>query len=230
MRKIIKEEHGVTLIELLAVLAILGIVFSLSSGLFYSIAKTSSTQGQMVEIQQKANGMVAEIERISNVPGLYEQAGYIGKYVGKDWKETHIIKPLKLDSKGNYVEMATTDGGENKLALTDITDTLNHSKKVFQIDNAAIKIKVMQEKNENEKTKTIYATPNYRDTFSIQTTVLILFYKGELDFAPYYDASAGSWDFAKLKALPNVVYAREAIVQYRDNAKAKGAIPGNGRW
>ncbi|MGX7420622.1 pilus assembly FimT family protein [Carnobacterium gallinarum] len=230
MQRKLKEERGVTLVELITILALLGIVFSLSGGLFYSIAKTSSIQKQMVEIQQTANGIVSEIESISKIPGLYEEAGYIGKYVGKEWEETHIIKPLKFDEAGDPVEMTVTDEGENRIALTDITDTLNQSKQVFQLNNPEIKIKIMQEKNENELTKTIYSTPNYRDTFSIQTTVMVLFYRDKIDFSKYHDDRTGGWSFDELKALSNVVYSRETVVQYRDNAKAKGDIPGNGRW
>lgn len=234
MQRIVEDERGLSLIEVLSVLTISGVVFALISGLFLSITKTTSIQGGKVEMQQTANGILAQVERISNISGIYEQAGYLGKFVGSSgtnaWNDAHIVKLLQEDETGDWLETSRTDQGLNRIAVTDITDTLNQSKEIFQIKNSETKIKILQQKNENELTKTIYTTPNYRDTFSIQTTVMVLFYNEEIDFSDYYDAITGFWDYSGIKELPNVLYSRESVFNYRDDAKSKGEIPGNGRW
>lgn len=227
----LKEERGVSIPELLGIIAVLGIVLALMSGIFLSIVKTTTIQGQKVEMQQTANNLVVQLEKISKIDGIYEQAGYLGKFVGIDWKQAHIFKPLVQENGSDeWVEMSLTGQGANQVALTDINDTLNQSKEMFKIKDPAIKIKILQQKNENEVTKTLYGTPNYRDTFSIQTTVMILFYKEEINFTDYYQTSTGYWKFEEIKQHPNVVYSREAMFYYRDDAKSKGEIPGNGRW
>ncbi|EGO6609425.1 type II secretion system protein [Enterococcus faecalis] len=227
--KLFKDETGVSLLEVMVTIVLLVFFLSLTIGLFQSIAKTSAVQGEKVEIQQQANNMVEKIRSISNTPRIYEQAGYMGKYVGEEWQNTQIVKVLRPDEGIGWTEAGITEAGTNTIGLTAITDTMNSFTEVFSIDNPDIKIKILQEKNENDETKTVYSTSNYRDTFSIQSTSKILFYKNEINFANYYNKSTGKWD-EELLSHSNIVYFREMTVQYRDDAKSKGDIPGNGRW
>lgn len=234
MQRIVKDERGLSFIEVLSVLTICGVVFALVSGLLLSISKTTSIQAEKIEMQQTANSILAQVERISNISGIYEQAGYLGEFVGSSgtnaWNDAHIVKLLQEDGTGEWLETSRIGPGGNRIAITDITDTLNQSKEIFQMKNSETKIKILQQKNENELTKTIYTTPNYRDTFSIQSTVMVLFYNEKIDFSDYYDEITGFWNYNEIKELPNVLYSRESVFCYRDDAKSKGEVPGNGRW
>lgn len=228
MNKLIKNEQGLTLIELIGATVVFGLAFLLFSGILFSISKTSTVQGQQVEIQQIANSMVAQMESISKIDGIYEEAGYLGKFESKSWSTKHIIKSL---DKNNLVELLPLAQGENPIYVSDILDTLNNRAESYQIKDSEVKVKLIQQKNENEVTNTIYSTPNYRDTFSIQVSGAILFYKEEIDFSRYYDTATGLWQIEKLlEEEQTIVYSRKFVLTYRDDQKANGEVPGNGRW
>lgn len=229
---VLKDEQGLTLIELLGALTIFGIVSILLSSILFNIAKASSTQGRQVEIQQTANNMVVQIEDISKLEGIYAKAGYYGKFQdATSWNTSHIVKVLDGDSE-EASEIGVFAQGENTLFLTDINDNLNKKVISYRIQDTNIKIKVLQQKNENSQTKTIYGTPNYRDLFSIQTTGVILFYQHTIDFSKYYDSDVGVWQTDKLlgEEQNKIIGSRKFVVNYRDDQKAKGEVPGNGRW
>ncbi|QIL45811.1 type II secretion system protein [Vagococcus coleopterorum] len=231
MNKFLKDERGVSLIELIGVTVLLGVMSILISGIFFTTVKTTDIQGEKVQIQQAANNMFAQMESISKIKNIYKDAGYLGKFTGVDWHKAHIIKPLAEDAAtGEWLAMKDEEQGTNKIAITNINDTLNKTKTTYQIKNPKIKIKILQQKNENEVTNTQYKTPNYRDTFSIQTTVMVLFYKDDINFSEYYEAESGTWEFDKLSKLTNTVYSRKSVMYYRDDDKAKGDVPGDGRW
>lgn len=227
--KLLKEEKGVTLIELLGVLAIFGLVSILLSGVLFSISKASAVQGQQVEFQQLANNMIAQMESISDISDLNKDATYYGKFnTPAAWKKLSIVKVMTTDMQ----EIQFFAQGKNSIALSDINDTLNRRARTYQVSDKKIKMKILQHKNENAVTKTAYSTPNYRDTFSIQTTGVILFYEEAIPFTTYYDDDSGLWDIEKLLATEeaSIHYSRKFVYSYRDELKAQGEVPGNGRW
>ncbi|MBP1042802.1 type II secretion system protein [Vagococcus sp. BWB3-3] len=229
--KILKDERGLSLIELLGALAIFGLVAILLSSVLFSISKASTVQGQQVEFQQTANLMVSQIESISKTPGIYQDAQYYGKFTAPDkWKDIHIVKTGADASNPSADDKYAS--GANKIYVTDINDNDNTKADTYQIKEAGIKIKVLQQKNENDERKTHYGTGNYRDSFSIQTSGIVLFYKEEIEFSKYYDKSTGTWQLEKLLAENSnkVKYSRKFVYSYRDDQKAKGDVPGNGRW
>jgi len=227
--KKIKNENGTSLIELLGVLVISGILFSLIITIFSTITKVSSIQTQQVEMQIVANNIVYKLEKISRIEDIYSNAGYFGKFVG-NWEENQINKVLKKSSTDEWIEIKKNDQGDNLIALTDINDSLYERLELFKIKDSNIKIKILQQKNKNDITKTIYKMPNYRDSFSIQTSFAIIFYENEFDFQFYYNSQTNSWDYEGMKNDRNLRYIREGELSYRDDAKAKGELPGNGRW
>ncbi|MGL4696658.1 PulJ/GspJ family protein [Enterococcus larvae] len=229
MRKLIKDERGLSLMELIGAIILFGLASLLFGGVLFSIAKASEVQGQQVALQQTANGMVAQMESISRIENIYENAGYRGKFNSSNWTDTHIIKTLSEDKLSEIQPLAQ---GENPLYISDILDTTNKRSSSYQVKNKNVKIKLIQQKNENEATNTIYATPNYRDTFSIQISGIILFYEDEITFADYYDSSSGLWEIEELLQQNEamIVYSRRFVLTYRDDEKASGEVPGNGRW
>lgn len=229
--RLLKDERGLSLIEVLGALAIFGLVAILLSSVLFSISKASTIQGQQVEFQQTANMMIAKIEKISRTPEVYEDANYFGKFNGKiSWKETHIIRLTKDNQTDSEVNKPFEDG-VNPIYLTDINDNANQKSDSFEIKDKTIKIKVLLQKNENDQRKTSYGTSNYRDTFTIQTSGIILFYQESINFTPYY-TSNGVWDLEKLVTdnKAKIRYSRQFVCSYRDDQKAKGEAPGNGRW
>ncbi len=230
MKHVLENQKGLTLVELLGTIAIFGFIASLLTSILFSISTTSKIQSQKVELQQIANGLVTQMEKISNIPDIYEKAGYRGKFVGS-WNDEYIVKILKKSSGNNeWVENTNlTNAGENMIGITDINDNLNQKVTFFKATNPKINIKVIQQKNENSQTKTIFSMPNYRDDFAIQTTALILFFKDPIDFMHYYDSQTGLFNLEKIKKIPTVIYFREAIFTYRDHSKVKGEVPGDGQ-
>ncbi|WP_086348143.1 hypothetical protein [Candidatus Enterococcus clewellii] len=229
MKKLLNNERGLSLVELLGAIILFGLASLLFGGVLFSIAKTSEVQGQQVAIQQTANGMVAQMESISTIENIYEKAGYRGKFNSSNWVDAHIVKALSEDRLAEIQPLAQ---GQNPLYLSDILDTTNQRAQGYQVKDKTIKIKLIQQKNENEQTKTIYATPNYRDTFSIQTSGVILFYKKDIAFDGYYTSETGLWAIEELlqENEDSIVYSRKFVLTYRDDEKASGEVPGNGRW
>ncbi|MGK0551206.1 pilus assembly FimT family protein [Enterococcus faecalis] len=225
----LKDERGLSLVELLGVISLLGIISALFSGTFYLIVQASSFQGQIVAYQQTANQIRTQVEAITRIDGIYQRAGYLGKYDSKKFQEEHIVKVVSADQRE---ELALTSEGANQLYLTNINDTLNQQGQLYQLKNPQVKLKFIQQKNENEATKTHYYMPNYRDTFTIQTKCFLLFYKGTIDFDKYYNSQTGWWQLDKLQQenQHSIVYQRSFTVTYRDDEKASGGVPGNGRW
>lgn len=234
MMTVIQNEEGLSLIEVLGALAIFGLVATLLSSVLFSISKASTIQGQQVEYQQTANLMIAQIEKINRNSDIYTEANYFGKFnPNVNWKETHIIKLTDGDTSKAQTNAPSKDG-LNPIFLTDINDNSNLKAESYQIKDRAVKIKVLLQKNEHEARKTSYGTSSYRDTFTIQTSGIILFYKGSINFTPFYDSDSGVWDMENLLTATStkdkIQYSRKFVSSYRDDQKAKGDTPGNGRW
>ncbi|WP_207695390.1 hypothetical protein DOK67_0001767 [Enterococcus sp. DIV0212c] len=242
MSRILKDEDGLTLIEMIATLAIFSIVILFFGAIIGSIGKAFSIQGQKVEFQQTANDIVAQINQLSKKKGLYEKAGYLGKFPttassGNPWQTDQIISVFDSEAT-NQKPIDLTEQGKNKIGLTDILDATKDSGKnsearFYRLKNQEYKIKIFQQKNKNESLKTQFKTPNYRDTFTIQTSVTILFYKGTIDFNRYVkngEINLSGKDGVEEKEAAAILYSRKAEFTYRDELKAKGEIPGEGRW
>lgn len=228
MKTYIADEKGISTVELLGAVLIFGIVIAMFSSTLHLIVQASTLQGRIVRYQQMANEIVAQTEGIAKTNGIYEQAGYLGKFDSLNFHEEHILKVIPEGASGENM----TDQGSSRLMLTDINDTTNSRGRYYDTKDSNIKLKLIQQKNENEVTRTQYYTANYRDTFTIQTKVLLIFYTGDINFSDYYDYSTGWWQLADLLAdyQEQAIYHREFSIQYRDDDKARGGVPGDGRW
>lgn len=205
-----------------------------------NLGKATSSQGQQAEFQHTANNMIIQMNQIMNKKGLYEQAGYLGKFTtnestGKSsWIDEQVITVFDPE-RSDLKTIAWTDNGKNKVGITDVLDSGKKMGKTYQLKDEGFKIKVFQKKNKNEELKTQFETPNYRDTFTIQTSVTIIFYKDDIDFSSYLDNGGEGINLSEKqgveeKEASKVLYTRKAELTYRDEMKARGEIPGEGRW
>lgn len=228
MKTRLADEQGVSLVELLGAIVIFSAFVAIFSSTLYLIIEASARQGRIATLQGMANEIVTQAQQIAKIDGIYEYAGYLGKYDSLLFHEEHIVKVMPEGTLGAGI----TDEGTSRMIVTDIADTSNIRGRLYDTKDSEINLKIIQQKNENEATLTHHYTPNYRDTFSIQTKVLILFYKETIDFQDYYDDTTGWWRLEDLldDHQKQTVYKREFTLSYRDDEKARGGVPGNGRW
>lgn len=162
MKEIIDNEEGVTLVELLAGLALLSLILIPLGSVLSVSAKSVKIQREQAEIQSTANLMTAQMIDISQRKGLYTKAGYedLGTI---DWSKDHII--------------LVNHNGEETIELTDALDPSFKRKKTYKVASPDITIHVDQKKNKNDERKTNQHLYNARDTFTIQDTVTLRFEK-----------------------------------------------------
>lgn len=166
MRQIWTDEEGITLVELLAGLALLGLIIIPLSMILSVSTKSTKIQKEQAEIQRVTNLMVAQMISISQKEGLYKQAGY-SDYGSAAWDNNHMLK--------------VNHNGEEQIEITDILDTNSQRKKIYQVASPGVTIHVEQSKNRNNQRKTNQSLNNRRDSFTIQETVNICFKKNGQD-------------------------------------------------
>lgn len=162
MKQVINNEDGVSLVELVAGVALLSLILIPLSLMVSVSSKSASIQKEKADIQQLTNLMVAQLIDISERPDLYQRAGYSDKET-IDWDKNHIIQ---------------VDGnGSRKVQITDILDTKKERAKTYEINQKDVSIHIEQEKNKHAKRRTKQYLANSRDSFTIQETVVIRFEK-----------------------------------------------------
>lgn len=166
MKRIWTDEEGITLVELLAGLALLGLIIIPLSMILSVSTKSTKIQKEQAEIQRVTNLMVAQMISISQKEGLYKQAGY-SDYGSTAWDNNHMLK--------------VNHNGEEQIEITDILDTNSQRKKIYQVASPGVTIHVEQSKNRNNQRKTNQSLNNTRDSFTIQETVNICFKKNGQD-------------------------------------------------
>lgn len=150
MSKILKNEDGLTLIEMIATLAIFSIVILFFGAVIGSIGKAFSIQGEKIEFQQTANDIVVQINQLSKIEGLYEKAGYLGKFPAttsseNPWQTNQIISVFDSEA-ANQKPIALSEQGKNKIGLTDIVDATKDSGKNSNARFYQLKIKTIKSK------------------------------------------------------------------------------------
>ena len=95
-----------------------------------------------------------------------------------------------------------------------------------------IKLKVYLVKNKHENQVLKQGETNFRDSFSIQSTVYVVFYKGLINWSTYIPEENAPMKLAEVKKdmSDEIVYTRVFDVTYRDDAKSAGEVAGNGKW
>lgn len=234
MKKIIYDEDGLTLIELLGTIVILSIVLLLFSSLLSSMVSTAKNQRLYLKLQNMSNQIASRSNSISRIPNIYSQAGYRGLLIGDTtWNISPVVKVSKKIGTDTYEELSPESPGQSAVWINDILDST--TTKEYSLQEEHLKIKMIQEINpENTAYYKVndIELPNYRDTFTIQTKVTLIFYKEDIIFDNYYDQVTGTWNFKDLfnKEKNQIVYSDNFHFEYRDDEKAQGGVPGNGRW
>lgn len=234
IKKIIYDEEGLTLIEVLGTIVILSIVLLLFSNLLSTLVLTTKNQKLLLKLQNISNQIASQSNSISRIPNIYSQAGYRGLLIGDTtWNISPVVKVSQKIGADTYAELSPESPGQLAVWVNDILDST--TLKQYSLQEEHLKIKIIQEINpENAAYYKIndIALPNYRDSFTIQTKITLIFYKGDIIFDSYYNQATGTWDFEGLfnKEKNQIVYLDNFHFEYRDDEKARGGVPGNGHW
>lgn len=138
--KKLKNENGLSLIELLATLALLGIVGTLIFGILINSLNISNEQNEDINSRQKAN-------LISNqLTTLYKKNGDFETETSSDGKLT-IYSPNKINSTDTYeVEQVGYSiyvykpGDKDRTDLNQFTPDNNSDDEMYTIRNVIIEI------------------------------------------------------------------------------------------
>jgi hypothetical protein len=234
MKKIIYDEEGLSLMELLGTIVILSIVLLLFSNLLNTLVLTAKNQKLHLKLQNISNQITSQGNSISRISNIYSQAGYRGLLIGDTtWNISPVMKVSQKIGIDTYAELSPESPGQSAVWINDILDST--TLKEYSLQEEDLKIKIIQEINpENTAYYKIndIELPNYRDVFTIQTKVTLIFYKEDINFDNYYDHVTGTWNFEELfnKEKNQIVYSDNFHFEYRDDEKAKGGVPGNGHW
>lgn len=162
MKSIIKDEEGVTLVELIAALALLSLLLIPLGSVLSTSAKSLKIQKEQADIQRVVNTMVAQMTAISEKEQVAGAAGYINQGTN-EWDKEHFL--------------LIRHNGQEMIEVTDRLDPNFKRKKQYQVTSPDVTIHVEQEKNKNAQRQTNQLLKNQRDTFTVQETVTIRFEK-----------------------------------------------------
>ncbi|MCJ1995994.1 hypothetical protein GYN67_04780 [Lactococcus piscium] len=243
----IADESGITLVELLAIIALISVVATLMTTMACQVFAIRLVQEEKIKCQVIANRMYTALNTLSNeslvkaassgtdaspgIPGSEQvsdekKLGELGKIDGS-WDTNQLVK--QLDASNGQL-LAYDSPGVNELKFESRKDSREINR--YQAPNKAIKIKVHLVKNKDENEVMQHGEKNFRDSFSVQTTAYVIFYKGEVTWPDLIKTANQSLDMTALKSLEDakIVYAREFELSYRDDAKSAGEVSGNGKW
>lgn len=233
----LNDETGITLTELLAVIILLTIVTTLVTTMASHVFTIRNVQEYKVKTQAIANSLYNELNTYSNsllvnqkqTGGVTDtqSLGESGKYRSTAWEDKKIVQ--LVDGSNNQVLTFDSDGVE-KLKLVTHKDNRELSR--YQTPAKNIKMKVHFVKNKHEAEVLKRGENNFRDSFSIDTTVYVVFYKGDIDWTVYIPGKNKPMkiDEVKKDRDTNIIYTRVFDITYRDDAKSAGEVAGNGRW
>lgn len=235
MMKDLKDETGITLTELLAVIILVAMVTTLVATMASHVFTIRNIQEYKVKTQTIANSLYNELNTYSNELLINQkQAGGItdtqslgesGKYRRNDWEDKQIVQ--LLDGSNDQPLTFDSDGVEKlKLVTHEGTRVLS----TYQTPSTKIKMKVHFVKNKHEKQVLKQGETNYRDSFSVDTTVYIVFYKGTINWTAYIPGKNKPMEMDDVKKDKDTIYTRVFDITYRDDAKSAGEVAGNGRW
>lgn len=249
----LQDETGITLTEVLAVIVLLAIVTTLLTTVASHMFTVRNRQETKIKVQRIANSLYADFNTISNESlvnvrkggvksdeySLGESAKYRrDSYYGTKWlsyltKMAWVVDPGLYvggapGSSGIYVQDCW-DNGIEKLVIARPKD--ESVVNTYQTPKG-INLKIYQVKNKQEDQVLKQGESNYRDSFSVQTTVYIVFYKGYINWHNYISEENAPMklDDVKRDNAKDIVYSRVFDVSYRDDAKSAGEVAGNGRW
>lgn len=256
MMAYLQDETGITLTEVLAVIVLLALVTTLLTAVASQMFTVRNVQETKIKVQRIANSLVADFNTLSNETVVNAKSssktadadtlGESGKYRyfsgfhGNEplWnahykKLAWVVDPTLFvaggpQDSGIYMQSAADNGIEKVVIARPRDESVVNT---YQTPKG-IKLKIHQVKNKHEDQVLKQGESNYRDSFSVQTTVYIVFYKGYINWRNYISDNNAPMrlDEAKRDNSTEIVYSRVFDVSYRDDAKSAGEVAGNGRW
>ena len=118
MEKFLVKQNGMTLVELLAAIALLGIVLITFMSIFTQSAKFSAHNQETLTAVQIAEQVVADVRDLDGIPSLNGIGGYkleTGYIVDRDSYDHFDIKIMELE-----VEIVRPDKPERKMTLKKV--------------------------------------------------------------------------------------------------------------
>ena len=233
------DETGITLTELLAVILLIAIVTTLVITMASHIFTIRNIQAYKVKTQDIANSLYNELNTYSNqtlvnqktaTDGADAQSlGESGKYRDSGGSCT-VKKIVKLVDADTAQVLDAKSPGVNHLKL--VTYAGNQDLNFYQTPSEKIKMKVHFVKNKYDTQVLKRGENNYRDSFSVDTKVYVVFYKGEINWTTYISDENAPMSIESLKddKGSDIIYTRVFEITYRDDAKSAGEVAGNGRW
>lgn len=253
----LQDETGITLTEVLAVIVLLSIVTTLLTTVASHMFTVRNLQETKIKAQRIANRLYADLNMISNeslvnvkrggVKSDEHSLGESGKYRtvsgGTVWsdplrKMVDILDPktivgensLPYDPSLPYLGLSYYDNGLTEMFVVSKTDRTKAITYKTPAKDILLKVYLVKNKQEDQVLK--QGESNYRDSFSVQTTVYVVFYKAYINWRNYISAENEPMKLDEVKRDngKNIVYSRVFDISYRDDAKSAGEVAGNGRW
>ncbi|MCJ1977234.1 hypothetical protein [Pseudolactococcus paracarnosus] len=234
------DESGITLTELLAVIILLTVITTLlttAAGRVFAIRNSQETK---IKCQVVANRLYTDLNTVSNeslvnvksssMKSDAQALGESGKYSRGGWADNQMVKLLDASVISSPIPLTYLSPGVEQLKLVRQKDSSEVN--CYQTPTEQIKLKVYLVKNKHENQVLKQGEANFRDSFSIQSTVYVVFYKGTINWSNYIPEENAPMEIADVKKdmSDKIVYARVFDVTYRDDAKSAGEVAGNGKW
>ncbi|MCJ1979729.1 pilus assembly FimT family protein [Lactococcus carnosus] len=240
MMTYLTDESGITLTELLAVIILLTVIMTVLTAAAGRVFTIRNSQETKIKCQVVANRLYADLNSLSNeslvnvkssnMASDAQALGESGKYSRGGWADNQMVKLLDGSVITNPKTLTYLSPGVEQLKLLRQKD--NSEVNTYQTPTEKIKLKVYLVKNKHENQVLKQGETNFRDSFSIQSTVYVVFYKGLINWSTYIPEENAPMKLAEVKKdmSDEIVYTRVFDVTYRDDAKSAGEVAGNGKW
>lgn len=222
-----KNEKGLSIIEVLTALSILSFVMVLMGGIFLQIQERHRQKSEEVNFIAVGNQVFTYVQALvkeQNQSAIDSSIYLKDNWQSIPWKSNAFF--LEKDAATDRVIAITDQGTSNFYFVTE--EMLAKKKGSVRLRNKEYKIKLIKQLAKNNQTKTLYYTRSDRMTYTMEQYVMVLIYKKEIPFENYYNATTGEWDIEGLKKRGEISYVREFTLDYRDQERARGALPQEG--
>ena len=118
MKKIIKNEKGLTLVEILAALVILGIVLVSFMSFFTQSAKFTAHNSEKLTAVQVGEEVVADVRDLNAINLLKDTKGY--KLISNDIEDRTTYKQYIITLKEKSIEFPRLDDPTKKIILNKV--------------------------------------------------------------------------------------------------------------
>ena len=145
-----------------------------------------NSQETKIKCQVVANRLYTDLNTVSNeslvnvksssMKSDAQALGESGKYSRGGWADNQMVKLLDASVISSPIPLTYLSPGVEQLKLVRQKDSSEVN--CYQTPTEQIKLKVYLVKNKHENQVLKQGEANFRDSFSIQSTVYVVFYKG----------------------------------------------------